>query len=889
MIFFHLALLSLLLSFALPRLAAVEIRIATYNVLTGIGNVAEEGQAELEAVISRINPDVLALQEITANDFDGPLSRLAVNLGYPFVFAPETALDKGSRVVIMSRFPLSGTSSESIVSPPGANDMTRAAAAVVVDVPGTDSDPTIITAHLKCCFDPDDPFRRAVEMLRIRKYLEEKGLGESDNVFVMGDFNLLGNDLIYRTLPAGLPQSYSLGSDITFPVNYYRDPIDYFTGLGLVNPSYRQQDGVTSDTFMGSNTILDYLLVSNSVASRMLGTEIYNSALDTSTSGLPKSGSPLASGTSAGASDHYPVFGDFELDGGLQLELNVDQSTLNENSPASFITVTLVEPASSPVQISLQSSDPSEATITDTTLTIPVNGTRASTTLLPKQDKISDPDQTIEIRATAPGFTRGVAAVTIRNSDPTFYTFSDTGSPVVEDFEGFEGEQSLAAWADGGLTWIGRDDGSSSLKGARSYQGALGILTAAETSFQTSFRNLSGKVIPALRIEFDAQLWRRFTDGSRDLLQVSLVKDGSIIDIPILDYQPLTTGPSGQLYPPETQSKSAYVRNLNLADGDAIDLLVEVIPGAKGGVETSDVFINEFHYDNSGQDVGEFIEVAVGQAFASELSSIAIHLYNGNNGRIYGSRISLDHFTSGPSNTPRAPAFYFKEIPGIQNGAPDGIALEIDGIVREFLSYEGSFTAIDGIAAGMTSTSVGVTQGPGTPVGQRSIARTGSAGVVEDFNWSIQPGSHTPGKINVGQIFGASPQPQGLGMDNLVVTPLADQDGDRIPDQEEVKLGTNPALADSDQDGQDDFFEIFLAGTNPLSGASAFRPSLSLEQDAVQIAFPSLVGRLYEIEISDDLVNWFPGAQLGGTGDKMNFSLSFQDRSYFRIRISLME
>lgn len=871
----------------IPSVSAIEIRIATYNVLTGIGNTGANGREELEAVIARINPDVLALQEVTGNDLKGPLNQLAERMDYRFVFAPVTALDTGSRVVILSKFPFSENSSKSIISPPGANDMTRAAAAVIVDVPGTENDPTIVTAHLKCCFDQDDPFRRAVEMLRIRKYLEEQGLDKDDNIFVLGDFNLLGNDIVFESLPPGLPQSYRLGNDIEYDVKYFADPTDYFTSLALVNPGFRQQDGVTTDTYRGSNTILDYILVSNSIARRTPATEVYNSALDTSNSGLSKEGSPLPRGTSDKASDHYPVFGDFELDEGLELDLTIAQSILDESSPASLVTVTLAEPATSPVQVSLESNDPSEATITQKILTIPANSTQATTSLQPRNDKVNDGDQTVEIIASAAGFIGSMASVKIRNSDSSFYSFLDPTTPIIEDFEGFEGNQSLAAWSDGGLAWIGSDDGSSVLIGARSYQNALGILTPSEALFQSTFRNDSELPIPAIKIEFEAQHWRRFTNGSKDRLQMSLIKDGNQIAIPDLTFQPSTTGQNGKLFPLTTELKSAYFRNLHLASGDEFVLQIKIIPGTPSGSTSSDVFINEFHYDNSGNDVGEFIEVVVGPAFLGATPSI--QLYNGNNGRSYGSRISLDEFTPGPSNTPGLPTLYFKEISGIQNGAPDGLALAIDGVVREFLSYEGTFTAVDGIAAGMTSNPVGVAQGPSTPVGQQSISRTGSGKIAEEFEWQIQPGNHTPGEINIGQSFGASPEPQGIGIDNLIITPLKDQDGDLIPDQEELENGTNPTLADSDQDGQDDYFETFLTETNPLSGSSTFQPDISVGQGIVQVTFPSLLKRFYEVETSVDLENWITAPGLTGTGKDMTFSISEKNSKFFRISISLLE
>ena len=60
---------------------------------------------------------------------------------------------------------------------------------------------------------------------------------------------------------------------------------------------------------------------------------------------------------------------------------------------------------------------------------------------------------------------------------------------------------------------------------------------------------------------------------------------------------------------------------------------------------------------------------------------------------------------------------------GIQNGAPDGIALvNASGAVVEFLSYEGVFAATNGPALGLTSTDIGALQNGNGPVGE-SLAR----------------------------------------------------------------------------------------------------------------------------------------------------------------------
>ena len=884
---FHFILLPVICWISTLGASAVEVRIATFNVLTGIGASGQSGRTALESVLARIDADILCLQEVTGSDINnGHLNEIASNLGYGFVFTPITALDTNSRVIILSKFPFAAGSTKSIVSPAGANDVTRAAAAAIVDVPGTINDPVIVTAHLKCCFEVDDPFRRAVEMQRIRNHLDDLGVDGDDNVFVMGDFNLLGNNQTFTSLPAGLPASYELGNDITFNVRYFADPTRYFTGLDLINPGYRQQDGVTTDTFMGSDTILDYLLVSNAVASRVPRTEIYNSFLEGSFPGLPKSGSPLPPVTSSDSSDHYPVYGDFDLDGGLALNVSVTPSTLDEDSPPATVTVTLAAPAAVATTLTLQSSDPGEATLGDTSIQIPAGATMATTTLIPRLDKITDTTQSVEILVNAAGFQGSLATASIRNADPRIYVFETPTQSLLEDFEGFEGSQRLAAWRDGGIAWIGSDDGTSSQFGGRSYQGSLGALTAIPITFQTTFRNDSGQTIPALAINYDAQQWRRFTDGAADRIEVSMLRDNITTRLPGLDFEPSTSGTPGQLSPPSQFNQSTYLRDLNLGPGQEIQICFDVVPGLASGLNSDAIFINEFHYDNGGADFSEFVEVLVGSAFSGNLSDITIHLYNGNTRSTYGAVESLDTFIKGSSTGPGGSHIYYKAISGIQNGAPDGIALGVNGIVREFLSYEGIFTAANGIAEGVVSSPVGISQGPGTPLGERSIARSGTGGLPEDFVWGIQPGLHTPGEINVGQSIGASPQPQGMAIDNLRMTALADSDGDTLPDQEELELGTNPFAADTDFDGQSDFFETILTNTNPLSGSSFFKINLEVKPEIILVSFPSILGRSYRVETSTDLVNWAPSPGQAGTGLDLVFEFPRSAPLFYRVRIS---
>lgn len=170
----------------------------------------------------------------------------------------------------------------------------------------------------------------------------------------------------------------------------------------------------------------------------------------------------------------------------------------------------------------------------------------------------------------------------------------------------------------------------------------------------------------------------------------------------------------------------------------------------------SNAFITEFHYDNAGADEGEFVEVAIVESLTdAEADSFNVVLYNGSTGEAYtsvsvgdGSRTALD---GEPFD------LVTLDIEGIQNGAPDGIALCRGGDVvtsgrAVFFSYEGTFTAADGCAAERESFDIGVAEGSDTEVGQ-SLQLTGSGvtfGRLTDASWD-GPFPETPGALRDGQ------------------------------------------------------------------------------------------------------------------------------------------
>nr|WP_294812602.1 cadherin domain-containing protein [uncultured Sphingomonas sp.] len=166
-------------------------------------------------------------------------------------------------------------------------------------------------------------------------------------------------------------------------------------------------------------------------------------------------------------------------------------------------------------------------------------------------------------------------------------------------------------------------------------------------------------------------------------------------------------------------------------------------------------FINEIHYDNAGADSGEFIEIA-GVA-GTDLTGWKIVLYNGANGASYNPVMTLSGVIANQQNGFGTISVAYP-TDGIQNGSPDAIALvDASNNVIQFLSYEGSFTATNGPAAGLTSVNVGVSEN-GTQSGT-SIGLIGSGATYEDFHWALINGS-TAGGVNAGQSFGGVVPPQ---------------------------------------------------------------------------------------------------------------------------------
>ncbi len=155
------------------------------------------------------------------------------------------------------------------------------------------------------------------------------------------------------------------------------------------------------------------------------------------------------------------------------------------------------------------------------------------------------------------------------------------------------------------------------------------------------------------------------------------------------------------------------------------------------------LFINEVHYDNTGADVGEGVEVA-GPA-GTLLEGYEVVLYNGLGGVVYG-RKALSGVMPDLQN---GCGVVWVAAEGMQNGAPDGVALvrKADGVIVHGISYEGSMT----LSTGVVLADILVKEDP-APAAERSLQLIGSGGKLGDFTWT-GPVAASPGLVNVGQVL----------------------------------------------------------------------------------------------------------------------------------------
>ena len=271
------------------------------------------------------------------------------------------------------------------------------------------------------------------------------------------------------------------------------------------------------------------------------------------------------------------------------------------------------------------------------------------------------------------------------------------------------------------------------------------------------------------------------------------------------------------------------------------------------------VRFSEIHYDNSGADVGEAIEI-VGPA-GTDISGYSIVLYNLTGGAVYNTRV-LSGMLPASCDTRGVLSFDYP-VDGIQNGPQDGFALvDNTGAVVEFLSYEGVLTASNGPAAGLTSVDIGVAEGSGGPGSslQRDSGNTWRA-APSSFGACNAEGPVGGNSVRFSGRFGTDPALPVAYQDQLFAT-LVDINNQAIPSTF-VWTSDTPAVASIDQNG---VFTALTAGSAILrataadgtSGTITLPTRVAEESATAQYGGNAEFGEPADGDASDDYIVRYP-------------------------------
>lgn len=226
--------------------------------------------------------------------------------------------------------------------------------------------------------------------------------------------------------------------------------------------------------------------------------------------------------------------------------------------------------------------------------------------------------------------------------------------------------------------------------------------------------------------------------------------------------------------------------------------LAPVAPGAalrSGTLSVPSVRIAELHYDNTGTDAGEAIEVSA--PAGTDLTGWSLLLYNGSGGAVYTttplSGVVADQCSG------RGVVVVNYPVNGIQNGSPDGVALvDNNGALVEFLSYEGTFTGVGGAANGVLSTDIGVSENGTEPVGQslqRAADGSWSGPIAATFGSCNDAGTSPPPPV----VAAVTITPDGAALTVGATQPLtaaaSDANGTPIPGTPIAWSSDSPAIA----------------------------------------------------------------------------------------------
>ncbi len=186
------------------------VRVLTWNLWWKFGPWQERQQA-IEAEILAINPDLLLLQEVYADENEDQAERLAALVGFSVA---RTVDERGRQPfgnAILSRWPVGHSRTISLPNPSGTSAHRTALFAEILRPEGSQ---LVVCTHLEWRYDQSETRSQQLEAicLEVQVWLERTSLGESGVLPVLlgGDLNAVPDSDEIRRL-RGLSRPYAPG------------------------------------------------------------------------------------------------------------------------------------------------------------------------------------------------------------------------------------------------------------------------------------------------------------------------------------------------------------------------------------------------------------------------------------------------------------------------------------------------------------------------------------------------------------------------------------------------------------------------------------------------------------------------------------------------------
>ena len=232
------------------------------------------------------------------------------------------------------------------------------------------------------------------------------------------------------------------------------------------------------------------------------------------------------------------------------------------------------------------------------------------------------------------------------------------------------------------------------------------------------------------------------------------------------------------------------------------------------------VFVSELHYDNTGTDVGEAVEITAPAGM--DMAGWSIVLYNGSSTQL------SPYATVDLNGTVPSGGAFSSFIVGIQNGAPDGLAIiDPTNAVIEFLSYEGSFTAAAGPAIGLTSTDIGVSESSSTLVGE-SLQKIGGVWTGPAPSTFAEPLVLPPREVKIHDVQGSGGDSPLVG-ERVIVEGIVVGDFETFDRLAGFFVQEEDTDADADASTSEGVF-VFNASNNSVSVGDLVRVEGTVEE-----------------------------------------------------------